>query len=269
MKIARTVLRFLFPQTKEELYFVLKEMTGSRPRNLQLYKEALAHKSVSFTDRYGRCVNNERLEFLGDAIIEAVVSNYLFRKYTNAGEGFMTKTRSKIVARESLGKLSRDIGLDKLVHREISRRSHNSYIDGNAFEALFGALYLDRGYRHCQRFFLKLVLDGKINIDELARKEINFKSELYEWAQKWHVVIELESSRVNNDPATPEYMTRVVIEDFPISTGRGWTKKESHQQAARQALRKLRTHPRLESHLLHDKYMRQVVADAFADVKPQ
>ena len=139
MELFQNILKFLFPQRKEELYFPLKRILTFSPRNLELYKQALLHKSMFQMDEAGNEINNERLEFLGDAIIEAVVSNYLFRKYRKEQEGFLTTMRSKMVRRSTLGKLSKDIGLDKLVKASVSAESHNSYIGGNAFEAWVGA----------------------------------------------------------------------------------------------------------------------------------
>ena len=190
MELFQNILKFLFPQRKEELYFPLKIILTFSPRNLELYKQALLHKSMFQMDEAGNEINNERLEFLGDAIIEAVVSNYLFRKYRKEQEGFLTTMRSKMVRRSTLGKLSKDIGLDKLVKASVSAESHNSYIGGNAFEALVGAAYLDRGYRCCQRFFMSLIERGYLNPKSLEQNEQNFKSLLLEWCQKYHLEIE-------------------------------------------------------------------------------
>lgn len=240
---------------------MLKKMTGSRPRNLQIYKVAFSHRSVPMIDGEGRRVDNERLEFLGDAVLEAVVSNYLFRKYRRAGEGFLTEARSKLVSRAALGRLSKDIGVDNLVRSADKWREHNDHKGGDAFEALFGALYLDRGYRHCQRFFLKMVIDGKIDVEKIVHKEVNFKSGLYEWSQKRHISMEMLSLEERSATDTPVYKTRVLIENVPVGVGRGYSKKESQQHAARQALKKIKNNPRLETHLMEDKYARQVAED--------
>lgn len=256
MSLLQQFKEFLFPHRKEELYFSLKQILGCKPHNLELYRQALLHKSVSVCDKYGHHINNERLEFLGDAIIEAVVSNYLFHKYGHEQEGFLTTTRSKMVRRSTLGRLAHKIGLDSLVKASILNEAHNSYIGGNAFEALFGALYLDRGYRKCQRFFISLIERGYIDTEGMVRKEQNFKSHLLEWGQKYRFKIQFishEDDDESNARSGPFY-TEIWVEDLCMGRGRGFSKKESHQQAARRVLQKIKDHPNLfilvsQSHL--------------------
>ena len=144
-------IRLLFRKDKES-YFRFYKMLGFYPRNISIYEQALLHKSSSIKSEQGRLLNNERLEFLGDAILDAVVADIVYKKFEGKREGFLTNTRSKIVQRETLNRLAIEIGLDKLIKYSARQSSHNSYMCGNAFEALVGAIYLDRGYRACKHF---------------------------------------------------------------------------------------------------------------------
>lgn len=267
MNLFKDIHTFLFPR-KEELYFSLKEILTFTPHNLELYKQALLHKSMLKTDSQGRHIDNERLEFLGDAIIEAVVSNYLFRKYGEEQEGFLTTMRSKMVRRSTLGQISKRIGLDNLVKASITTGSHNSFIGGNAFEALVGAAYLDRGYRKCQQFFLSLIARGFLNPDSLEQKEENFKSVLLEWCQKNRIKINFETDELDPEVSRkmPTFICRIIVEDHLMGQGRGYPKKESHQQAAHRVLERIRVRPRVADHLLEDRNMRQVVTDVFSSI---
>lgn len=254
MDLIKHIAEFLFPERKEELYCSLTSILGFSPKckNLSIYRQALQHKSVTLRDEDGHAVNNERLEFLGDAIIEAVVSNYLFRKYPNRPEGFLTTARSKMVQRSTLGELSEKIGLDALINSCIKSESHNSYIAGNAFEALVGAIYLDRGYRYCQRFFIRLIIKGYINIDKTVHEEQNFKSHLLEWCQKNHFAIRFDAEDAgftSEKEDHPPFHGMVFVEEMLLGEGMGYSKKESHQRAAEMALKKIKSQSTLRKQL--------------------
>jgi len=264
MNLFKNIYQFLFPR-KEELYYSLKKIFTFTPHNLELYKQALLHKSMLETDAQGHQINNERLEFLGDAIIEAVVSNYLFRKYGQEQEGFLTTMRSKMVRRSTLGQISKRIGLDNLIKASITAGTHNSFIGGNAFEALVGAAYLDRGYRKCQQFFLSLIARGFLNPDSMEQKEENFKSLLLEWCQKNRININFETEELNPEVCRkmPSFVSRIIIEDHLMGQGRGYSKKESHQKAANRVLERIRERPRVADHIIEDRNMRLVITDIF------
>lgn len=176
-------IRLLFRKDKES-YFCFYKILGFYPRNIQLYQQALLHKSTSIRSEKGRPLNNERLEFLGDAILDAIVGDIVYKHFEGRREGFLTNTRSKIVQRETLNKLAVEIGLDKLVKYSTRSSSHNSYMYGNAFEAFIGAIYLDQGYERCKRFMEEKIFKNYIDLDKMSRKEVNFKSKLIEWSQK-------------------------------------------------------------------------------------
>ena len=238
--------RLKLPFRKEkELFSSLRRILGFYPHRIELYQQALLHKSAGRRNEKGRPVNNERLEFLGDAILDAVVGHIVYRHFEGKREGFLTNTRSKLVSRDTLGKLAKEMGIAELIKSTDHSRSHNSYKDGNAFEALVGAIYLDRGYDACMRFMEKRILAQVINIDKVAYKEVNFKSKLLEWSQKNRVKMEFRELQQTKDSTTgsPVFTTQVVIEGIEGSTGTGYSKKESQQQAAKDTLQRLRREP--------------------------
>lgn len=233
-------IKLLFRKDKE-LYRAFRDMLGFYPHNINLYMEALMHKSMLARAKSGKPLNNERLEFLGDAVLGAIVSEIAYHHFPNKQEGFLTNTRSKIVGRESLGKFAVEIGLDKLVKSHEYNQMHNSYLAGNAFEALIGAIYLDRGYAYCEQFISKKIMHRLIDIDKVAYQEVNFKSKLLEWCQKHKVTLEyilLEETKAED--GSPVFNTKVVINGCECSRGKGYSKKESHQKASKNALYRIR-----------------------------
>ena len=237
--------RIKLPFRKEkELFSALYDILGFYPHEISFYKQALLHKSVGRKNEKGRPLNNERLEFLGDAILDAVVGDIVFRHFEGKREGFLTNARSKVVSRATLGKLAQEMGIDQLIKYAGHSTSHNSYMNGNAFEALVGAIYLDRGYDACMRFMEKRILAQLINIDKVAYKEVNFKSKLLEWSQKNRVKLEyrgLEEGR--DEKGSPMFTTQVFLEGLEGCKGTGYSKKESQQQASKETLQLLRREP--------------------------
>lgn len=234
-------IRLLFHKNRES-YFCFYKILGFFPRNIRFYEQALLHKSTSIRSEKGRPLNNERLEFLGDAILDAIVGDIVYKHFEGRREGFLTNTRSKIVQRETLNKLAVEIGLDKLVKYSTRSSSHNSYMYGNAFEAFIGAIYLDQGYERCKQFMEKKILKNYIDLDKMSRKEVNFKSKLIEWSQKtkMEVSFELIEQFLDQD-YNPMFHTEVRIESLSAGTGTGYSKKESQQNAAQMALKKIKS----------------------------
>ena len=191
-------IRLLFRKDRES-YLCFYRILGFMPRNISLYRQALLHKSTSLKSEQGRPLNNERLEFLGDAVLDAVVADLLYKHFESRKEGFLTNTRSKIVQRETLNKLAVEIGLDKLVKYTTRSSVHNSYMYGNAFEAFMGAIYLDQGYDRCKEFMEKKIFKEYIDLDTMSRKEVNFKSKLIEWSQKHKIEVSFEFSVLTLD----------------------------------------------------------------------
>ena len=233
-------IRLLFHKDRES-YFCFYRILGFFPRDIRFYQQALLHKSTSVRSEKGRPLNNERLEFLGDAILDAIVGDIVYKHFEGRREGFLTNTRSKIVQRETLNKLAVEIGLDKLVKYSTRSSSHNSYMYGNAFEAFIGAIYLDQGYERCKQFMEKKILKNYIDLDKMSRKEVNFKSKLIEWSQKnkMEVSFELIEQFLDRD-YNPMFHTEVRIESLSAGTGTGYSKKESQQNAAQMALKKIK-----------------------------
>ena len=192
----------------------------------------------------GKPLNNERLEFLGDAILDAAVGYIVYRHYEGKREGFLTNTRSKLVSRDTLGKLAVEMGLGNLLLSASHSTSHNSYVEGNAFEALVGAIYLDRGYEACLAFFEKQILGKYIDIDKVAFKEVNFKSKLLEWSQKNRVRMEFKMlKQKTDDNGSPIFSFQVMLEGVEGEKGSGYSKKEAQQQASKDTLQRLKREP--------------------------
>ena len=232
-------IRLLFRKDRES-YLCFYRILGFMPRNISLYRQALLHKSTSLKSEQGRPLNNERLEFLGDAVLDAVVADLLYKHFESRKEGFLTNTRSKIVQRETLNKLAVEIGLDKLVKYTTRSSVHNSYMYGNAFEAFMGAIYLDQGYDRCKGFMEKKIFKEYIDLDTMSRKEVNFKSKLIEWSQKHKIEVSFELiSQFQDKDNSPMFHTEVRMEGITAGTGQGYSKKESQQNAACMALKKL------------------------------
>ena len=229
---------------EKELFSSLYEILGFYPHHIEYYRQALMHKSIGRRNDKGKPLNNERLEFLGDAILDAIVGHIVYRQYEGKREGFLTNTRSKLVSRETLGKLANEMGLSQLLLSAGRSNSHNSYVNGNAFEALVGAIYLDRGYDACMWFWEHRVLGKYINLDKVAFKEVNFKSKLLEWSQKNRVRMEYRLlKQKKDDNGSPIFSFLVLLEGIEGEKGSGYSKKEAQQLASKETLQKLKREP--------------------------
>jgi ribonuclease-3 len=230
---------------EKELRQSLFEVMGFYPHKLSYYKQALMHKSIGRRNEKGKPLNNERLEFLGDAMLDAVVGHIVYQHFGGKREGFLTNTRSKLVSRDTLGKLAEEMGLTRLILSAGHSNSHNSYMAGNAFEALVGAIYLDQGYNAVMRFMEKRILAKMINIDKVAFKEVNFKSKLLEWSQRNKVKLDFRMMKQSKDKDTgsPVFRFCVVLEGVDGEQGEGYSKKEAQQLASEATLKRLRREP--------------------------
>jgi ribonuclease-3 len=232
----------LLKKKGKEPYFSLYKILGFYPDNIHIYEQAFLHKSSSRKGDDGKWQNNERLEFLGDAILDAIVADIIYKKFQYKREGFLTNTRSKIVQRETMNRVAVQLGLDKMVAYSTKTNSHNNHMYGNALEALIGAIYLDQGYQVCYDFIQNVMIKKYIDLDTIARKEVNFKSSLIEWSQKnrLEIVFNLIESFTDNE-GNPVFQTSITLSDTQIGVGIGYSKKESQQSAAKMAIKKLRT----------------------------
>jgi len=230
--------KYLFPPEKS-FSRQLKRILGFRPRNFKLYQLAFVHKSASHFIFNDTRVNNERLEFLGDAILDSLVAEYLFHRFPDKEEGFLTQTRSKLVNRDNLNHLAIKLGIGEMIISKMSRDNHKS-VYGDTLEALIGALYLDKGYERTKVIVLERIIQSDININRLLATEIDFKSRIIEWGQKNKKSVSFTSFEEMEDQGnTPVFITHLFVVDDVVGRGSGSSKKESEQNAARQALQLL------------------------------
>lgn len=224
----------------KEPYVLYHDLLGFWPNNIRLYEVAFLHSSSSICEQ-GRRINNERLEFLGDAILDAIVADILFHRFDNRKEGFLTNTRAKIVKRESLNAIALKIGIDRFITYSMHISSHNSYMYGNALEALIGAIYLDKGYDFCKHFIETRIIDSLIDLEKISKEESNFKSRLIEWCQKHKIDIQFALVETlvdkNNNPI---FQSQALLGGLSGGIGIGYSKKESQQNAAHTAIERLR-----------------------------
>jgi ribonuclease-3 len=228
-------LRLFYP--KRKAYWKVAEILGFIPRNWALYETAFLHRSASITAPNGASINNERLEFLGDAILDAIVADYLFTIYPYKDEGFLSKMRSKIVKRNQLNMLAFELGIDQLIVSTAFNANGGKYVCGNALEALIGALYLDKGYKRTRSFIVNKLLNNFINLKELEIVESDFKSRIIEWAQKQHnsILFDCKEQQPLEDPTHPIFLAQVIIDGQVVGQGEGFSKKEAEQHAAEMA----------------------------------
>jgi len=216
-------------QLKSDIY----AMTRLKPGNLALYKLALQHSSLKADTN-----SNERLEFLGDAVLSVIIGEYLFKKYPLKEEGFLTEIRARIVNRASLGTLAKQIGIDRLLHynKNAIQKEGFKFIYGNALEALIGAVYLDKGYKRCCRFVLDHLLHRYIDLEILIQTDTNYKSQLVTWASRNRKNIQFEIITEKRAKRSREFTAQVVVEGQVVGQGQGGNKKQAEQQAAQAAL---------------------------------
>jgi len=254
----------------KEPYLSIYKIVGFYPNDVQLYEQAFRHKSSSVELDNGKWMNNERLEFLGDAILDSIVADILYKRFPHKREGFLTNTRSKIVQRETLNRVAIELGIDKMVRFSSRLSSHNNHMYGNALEALIGAIYLDQGYRRCFRFVNENLIQRHIDLDVVVRKEVNFKSSLIEWSQKNKLEISFDLiESFNDNEGNPVFQTAVCLADRQIGIGIGYTKKESQQNAAKMAVKKLRNDKEFQQYVSELKKRNtgeQTVEDEFEEL---
>ena len=221
------------------LYQSIKNIFGFLPGNIFLYKLALTHKSVATEIKEGFKDSNERLEYLGDAILGSIVADYLFKKFPFKDEGFLTETRSKIVSRTQLNNLSIKLGLNKLIESAPHNKNNGKSINGDAFEAFIGALYLDKGYVFAHRIVTENIIKVHLDLDELIEKEINYKSKLIEWAQKEKKEIEFKVISEEGNENANQYASKVFIDGKPYEKGYDFSIKGAEKLAAEKTYHQL------------------------------
>ena len=214
-------------------YQILDQIFGLYPNNIELYKLALIHRSASLHLDDGTLMNNERLEFLGDSILESVVSDYLYIEYPNEAEGFLTQMRSKIVSRTSLKALCLSIGLDRYIIYQTNGNYTQKHIWGDAMEAMLGAIYLDKGYEYVNRLIINDLLLNHMDIEEVSITETDFKSRIIEWCQKSRRTIAFNTNHADGSTAkNPLFHSIILVDGLEIGFGTGSSKKEAEQSAS-------------------------------------
>lgn len=238
LKLSRLLrIRSLFYSRYEKrLAASIKYLVGSKPFNLSLFKLAIKHASAAEESINGMKISNERLEYLGDAILGAIVAEFLFIKFPYRDEGFLTEIRSRMVNREALNIIAMKVGLSKIIEEEYKGKnlvSHKS-IYGDALEALVGAVYLDRGYHFCKKFILKRIIIH-FDLDNIIKTTSNFKSKVIEWSQKENVEVDFKTVSVSGNQRFKEFEVELVVNKEIVATGKGATKKKAEQEAAKNA----------------------------------
>ena len=227
------------PERDDEFYGLVKRIVGFKPGNLAIYEEAFTHRSMNTTNNDGQPQNYERLEFLGDAMLGSVIAAHLFRKVPGGNEGYLTKMRSKVVSREHLNELGRDLKLIKLVKTTIPTQQFGENIHGNVFEALVGAIYLDKGYKHCEKFIHRRVIKPYVDIQKLEGKIISYKSLFIEWCQKNKKSFKFNVYEDNGNDELKHFAVRLELEKDTVAKARGTSKKKAEERAAKRAYYKL------------------------------
>ena len=225
---------FKTPKADSETDRFILERFGHRPKNGEFFEHALTHKSILNTTEIE--ISNERLEFLGDAILDSIVAEFLYERFPDEDEGYLTKIKSKVVSRNTLGTIGHDMKIRKVLRYNKNRTIKMETIEGNAFEALVGAIYLDGGYEAARKSITKHVFRKYMNLNRILVEEIDFKSRLFIWSQKNHLPIEFEVLKEESDGANWKYLIRVNIGEREYGRGSGSSKKKAEQVAAQETL---------------------------------
>ncbi len=226
-------IKVLFSSDRDFILSI-KNIFGFCPGNVSLYKLAFLHRSVAM-EQNGHKVSNERLEYLGDAVLSSIVADYLFKKFPFKDEGFLTEMRSKLVSREQLNKLSRKLGLDQFIQSNQDSKSFFRSMEGDAFEAFIGAVYLDRGYGFARRLVINRIISVHFDIDELVNLEVNYKSKLIEWSQKERKDLQFNVITEIGNGCNKQYLVEIKVEDSICATGQDFSIKGAEKIAAEKA----------------------------------
>ncbi len=214
---------------------VLVTILGFKPKNISHYKKAFTHRSLNKRDEEGNAINFERMEFLGDAMLSAVVASHLFKAVPGGNEGYLTKMRSKVVSRKHLNELGKDLNLLVHIETNIPKTQFGVNIHGNLFEALIGAIYLDRGYKYCRRFIYERVIDPYVDIEQLEGKVISYKSLLIEWCQKEKKEFDYEVYEDTGNDELKHFAVKLRINERVVAKARATSKKKAEEKASKRA----------------------------------
>lgn len=215
-------------------FFVQK--FGYRPKNLQLFYEAITHKSIAYSNNHDSEFSNERLEFLGDAILDAVIAEFLFQRFPDQDEGYLTKVKSKVVSRKTLSEIGEELELRSILRYHKGRSINLNSLEGNAFEAIIGAIYLDGGYEVAKKTLNHFIFRNYVDLNKILEEEIDFKSKLFIWSQKRRLTLEFRVLREENHQGTWLYEVVVTVNGTNYGKGIGSSKKIAEQAAAKETL---------------------------------
>ncbi|MBT8296085.1 MAG: ribonuclease III [Gramella sp.] len=240
MSVIRNILNSRSSQGGN-FFNILTQILGFKPKSLTYYKKAFTHRSLNRRDEEGNAINFERMEFLGDAMLSAVVASHLYKAVPGGNEGYLTKMRSKVVSRKHLNELGKDLGLIKHVQTNIPKEQFGVNIHGNLFEALVGAIYLDRGYKYCKRFIHERVIDPYVDIEQLEGKVISYKSLVIEWCQKEKKEFDYEVYEDTGNDELKHFAVKLRIDNRVVAKARATSKKKAEEKASKRAYYALQT----------------------------
>ncbi|MEL4306840.1 ribonuclease III [Joostella sp. CR20] len=234
MKFIRKILNSR-SQDDGDFFLEIYNILGFKPKNIALYQKAFTHRSVNLKDEKGLPINYERLEFLGDTMLGSIISHYLYNEVPTGDEGYLTKMRSKIVSREHLNELGKDLDLIKFVKSKIPNEHFGDNIYGNVFEALVGAIFLDRGYHYCEKFIQNRLIKPYVDIESLEGKIISYKSLIIEWCQKEKKEFLYDTYEDNGNDDLKHFAVKLYINKELISKARATSKKKAEESASKRA----------------------------------
>lgn len=219
----------------EDFFLGIKKILGFKPKNISIYKKAFLHRSMNKKDGDGNAMNYERLEFLGDSMLGTIISKHLYKEVPNGDEGYLTKMRSKVVSREHLNELGKDLKLIEFVESRIPKSHFGENIHGNVFEALVGAIYLDRGYVYCDKFIKKRVIEPYVDIEQLEGRVISYKSLVIEWCQKQKKTFDFNVYEDTGNDALKHFAVKLSIGGAIVAKARATSKKKAEERASKRA----------------------------------
>lgn len=234
MNYIRNILNSRFKRNGN-FFMEITKIVGFKPKEIKFYETAFTHRSMNIKDSIGNVINYERLEFLGDAMLSAVIASHLFREVPSGDEGYLTKMRSKIVSREHLNDLGRELNLIKLVESKIPTGQFGDNIHGNLFEALVGAIFLDKGYKYCEKFIYSRVVTPYVDIETLEGKVISYKSLLIEWCQKEKKTFGYHVYEDTGNDEIKHFSVKLSIDGKVVAKARATSKKKAEEKASKRA----------------------------------
>lgn len=234
MSVIRNILNSR-SEKNGNFFMGIQKITGFKPKNIKHYEKAFTHRSMNLKDKKGNAINYERLEFLGDAMLSSVIAAHLFNEVPEGNEGYLTKMRAKVVSRKHLNELGKDLRLIDLVKTNIPKSQFGVNIHGNLFEALIGAIYLDRGFVYCERFIKEAVIDPYVDIESLEGQIISYKSLLIEWCQKEKNNFEYEVYEDTGKDEIKHFAVKLWIDEKVVAKARATSKKKAEEKASRRA----------------------------------